>query len=62
MESPFGPVLADIFIANIEKTKLKGSIYKMVYYARYVDDTFIICNNLQQAKHLPNLYKDAHKT
>ncbi|VDP40779.1 unnamed protein product [Schistosoma margrebowiei] len=34
MGSPLGPVLADIFMANLERTKLKGAIDEMMYYSR----------------------------
>ncbi|CAH8558860.1 unnamed protein product [Schistosoma rodhaini] len=60
MRSPLGPILADIFIVNLARTKIKGAIGEMVYYSGYVDDTFIVCNNQQHATNLLKLFDKAH--
>lgn len=59
MGSPPSSVLAELLTANFEKTKLKGAINEMICYAGYVDDTFIVCNDQQQTKHLVNVFRDA---
>ncbi|CAF1531073.1 unnamed protein product [Adineta steineri] len=43
MGSPLGPLMADIFLVNLEK-KLMDELYTngVEYYRRFVDDTFII--------------------
>ncbi|CAF1451867.1 unnamed protein product [Adineta steineri] len=43
MGSPLGPLMADIFLVNLEK-KLMDELYAngVEYYRRFVDDTFII--------------------
>ena len=45
MGSPLAPILADIFMENVEK-KLENydEHHKIIFYRRYVDDTFIILN------------------
>ena len=41
MGSPLGPILANIFMSNLEKHgKLSAIINKTLFYKRYVDDTF----------------------
>ncbi|CAH8583290.1 unnamed protein product [Schistosoma haematobium] len=60
MRSPLGPVLADIFMTNLERTKLKRAIDEMTYYSRCVDDTFIVCNNKQHAINLLEFFNEAH--
>ena len=40
MGNALGPILANIFMANLEETKIIGSPYCPTYYRRYVDDTF----------------------
>lgn len=59
MGSPPSSVLAELLTANFEKTKLKGVINEMICYAGYVDDTFIVCNDQQQTKHLVDVFRDA---
>ncbi|VDP21421.1 unnamed protein product [Schistosoma margrebowiei] len=59
MGRPPGSILADLLTANFEKTKLKGAINEMICYAGYADDTFIVCSDQQQTKHMVNLFRDA---
>lgn len=60
MESPLCPVLADVFLANFERTKLKGAVDEMIYFSRYVCDTFIVRNNQQHATSLLKYSNEAH--
>nr|CAH8822876.1 unnamed protein product [Trichobilharzia regenti] len=60
MGSPLSPVLADIFMSNLERTKLKHAIDETSSYCRYVDDTFIVCKNKSHASHLLRLFNGAH--
>ena len=39
MQSPLGPVLADIFMIELEKAVLPELIECIKYWKRYVDDT-----------------------
>lgn len=52
MGRPLNLILADIFMANLEKTKLERVIGGLVHYARYIEDTFIVCDDQQQTKHI----------
>ncbi|CAH8616921.1 unnamed protein product [Schistosoma margrebowiei] len=45
--SPLGPIMADIFMGYLENTVLKQAISETTECSRYMDDTFIICNNEQ---------------
>ncbi|CAH8484591.1 unnamed protein product [Schistosoma mattheei] len=60
MGSPLGPIMADIFMGYLENTILKQAINETTEYSRYVDDTFIICNNKQHAIRLLKLFNNAH--
>nr|VZI26591.1 unnamed protein product [Spirometra erinaceieuropaei] len=42
MDSSLGPLLADIFMANLEAFQLSRQINGLRYYERYVDDIFAI--------------------
>lgn len=42
-------------MVNLQKTKLRGATCDVVYYARYVDDNFMVCNDQKPAKHLLKL-------
>ena len=59
MGSPLGPLLADIFMAQMEE-KLKYEITTMSYYRRYVDDTLLICDNQTQAMGLVDAFNNTH--
>nr|CAH8861290.1 unnamed protein product [Trichobilharzia regenti] len=60
MGSPLSQVLADIFMSNLDKTKLKHAIDKTTPYCLYVNDTFVVCNNESHASYLLRLFNDAH--
>ncbi|CAH8470476.1 unnamed protein product [Schistosoma mattheei] len=45
MGSPLGPILAGIFLSKLENGPLAQEIDKFSFYCRYMDDTFILCNN-----------------
>jgi hypothetical protein len=47
MGSPLGPVLADIFMANLEQ-KLSDILSSVKFYWRYVDDTLLITRNKEE--------------
>ena len=55
MGSPLGPILADIFLSLLEN-KLNGVIQDTHLYVRYVNDTFLLCRNKNQAKQLPQIF------
>ena len=42
MESPLGPVLADIFMIELEKVVLPELTECIKYWKRYVDDTICL--------------------
>ena len=42
MENSLCPILANIFIAHLEETKIIGSQHYPSFYRRYVDDTFCL--------------------
>nr|CAH8868440.1 unnamed protein product [Trichobilharzia regenti] len=44
MGSPLGPLLADCFMASLENNIFDPLICQLHLYKRYVDDTFIICD------------------
>ncbi|CAH8682592.1 unnamed protein product [Schistosoma rodhaini] len=44
MGCPLGPILADIFMGNLEHKKPKHAIDSTTLYCIYVDDTFLVCN------------------
>lgn len=47
--SPLGPVLADIFMGNVENRKLKHSIKETALCCMYIDDIFRVCNIRQHS-------------
>jgi len=47
MGTPLGPILADIFLASLESTKMKGLIDLSLLCVRYVDDTFLLLDHEQ---------------
>ena len=61
MGSPLGPLLADIFMAKLENGPLKPMLDSLPTYVRYVDDTFIICNDNIGPHELLNVFNDSHK-
>lgn len=65
MGSPLGPILADIFMATLEN-KSQDKIKELLYYGRYVDDTFVVCQDANHAQqflcHLNSLHPNIHFT
>jgi len=49
MGSPISGTLAEIFLQHLEKTHIKHFIDSkhFIFYARYVDDIFVICDSSQ---------------
>lgn len=60
MGSPLGPVLADIFMSKLETTVLKDIIEKLKIYRRYIDDTFILCDNRLNTMELLETFNSSH--
>ena len=60
MGSPLGPILADIFMSMLETKVLNQHIEKLDFYCRYVDDTFILCDNRTDINKLLNIFNGAH--
>ena len=56
MGSPLGPTLADIFLRHHETTWLKNfsKTFKLVYYKRYVDDSFVLFEKPEQVLQFVN--------
>ena len=53
MGSPLGPILANIFMSHLEKHgKLSAIINRTLFYKRYVDDTFVLCRNKNDAEQI----------
>ena len=50
MGSPLGPILADLFMSNLEQKLNKFSTNKPLIWIRYVDDIFCIFKNNQNIK------------
>ena len=60
MGSPLGPILADIFMGNLEQTRLKSAISQTNFYTRYVDDTFVILNSFNDAAQVLKVLNSTH--
>ena len=53
MGSPLGPILANIFMSHLEKHgKLSAIINRTLFYKRYVDGTFVLCRNKNDAEQI----------
>ena len=52
MGSPLGPHFADIFMGYIEKSCLTSIRSETIFYARYVDDIFLLTKNRQGLQNL----------
>jgi len=60
MGSPLGPILADIFMSKLEENKLAELISGVEYYARYVDDTFVICKERTSTRQMLKTLNNCH--
>ena len=62
MGSPLAPVMANIFLCHFEKLWLQEcpDAYKPKEYIRYVDDTFLLFEDIQQAQQFLNYINSRH--
>lgn len=60
MGSPLGPVLADLFMSKLENTVLAEQVKALEFYGRYVDDTFVIYDELTNPEAILNSFNQAH--
>nr|CAH8860241.1 unnamed protein product [Trichobilharzia regenti] len=60
MGSPLGPLLADVFMASLENGPLKETIDSLFMYKRYVDDTFIVCDENTSTAELLRIFNGSH--
>nr|VZI21785.1 unnamed protein product [Spirometra erinaceieuropaei] len=60
MGSPLGPRLADVFMGNLERFKLRDQIEKLKQYGRYVDDIFAIATAETSIATLLDAVNQAH--
>ena len=61
MGSPLGPILADIFMAQLENGPLTSMMDQIHFYCRYVDDTFVVCKNTVDIPYLVSVANNAHR-
>ena len=63
MGNPFGPTLANAFLCHYEEQWLKQcpKNIRPVYYKRYVDDIFVLFENLNQAEEFKKYLNKKHK-
>ena len=59
MGSPLSAILGNVFLSSLE-SKLDGVIQDTYIYVRYVDDTFLLCRNKNQAKQLLQMFHSVH--
>lgn len=57
MASPFGLMLADIFMSSFENG-LSSSIDQLAAYYKYVDDTVVLCSGSEQVNTFLQLSKN----
>ena len=63
MGNPLGPTLANSFLCFYEKKWLREcpKSYRPIYYKRYVDDIFVLFENLDKAEKFKNFLNKKHK-
>ena len=49
MGSPLGPVLADVYLSELEDTMSNHNMFP-IFYRRFVDDTFCLFNSMEDAE------------
>ncbi|CAH8865615.1 unnamed protein product [Trichobilharzia szidati] len=60
MGSPLGPILADFFLSKLENGPLNNLIRKFSFYCRYMDDTFILCDNASDRTTIITEFNEVH--
>ncbi len=61
MGSPLGPILANIFVGYLEQFRLSDAIKANTeFYARYVDDTYLLVRSAEHAKALLSNFNTVH--
>ena len=60
MGSPLGPIIANIFMAAMER-KVSGSINQFVLYKRYVDDILVVADKREKIQLLLEQFNSVHK-
>ena len=60
MGSPLGPLLADIFMAKLERNQMSELISNFAYYVRFVDDTFVLCNERASTRQILKQLNQCH--
>ena len=60
MGNSLGPILANIFMAHLEETKIIGSQHYPSFYRRYVDDTFCLFECRDDALRLLDFINTLH--
>ena len=58
MGSPLGPVLANFYMCNLENEAMSKLNDKPSVYCRYVDDCFLVINNIRQLETLKDFYQE----
>ena len=63
MGSPLGPILANIFMCHLEEKIFNNNnlAYKPKFYRRFVDDTFAVFENTNQAELFLTFINNLHK-
>lgn len=57
MGSPLGPLFANFYMSYIENTVLPTIENKPLIYARYVDDVFLLINNISTLEEIKNKFE-----
>ncbi|CAI2738933.1 unnamed protein product [Dicrocoelium dendriticum] len=60
MGSPLGPLLADVFMAKLENTKLHEEITAFECYHRYMDDIFVVADQSVDLDAVIDRFNRAH--
>nr|CAH8867354.1 unnamed protein product [Trichobilharzia regenti] len=60
MGSPLGPILADFFLSKLQNRPLYNLISKLSFYCRYMDYTFILCDNGSDKSTIITEFNEVH--